>query len=85
MPALGRYSCTVSVRQTSNNPVSRNNLKTNPGDSAPRKAAVLTRFVDTVRDRDREWVMRFGRGLVLAALLSGVLWGALVLILRSFF
>lgn len=54
------------------------------GDSGPvRQKPVVSRFVDSVRDRDGQWVMRFGRGLGMAALISGLLWGAIVLVFRA--
>ncbi|HVP65343.1 MAG TPA: hypothetical protein VMT82_10620 [candidate division Zixibacteria bacterium] len=62
-----------------------NSLRHNHGGWASWKPVALTKFVDTVRERDREWVARFGRGLLLAALVSGLLWVAIVLILRHFF
>jgi hypothetical protein len=60
-------------------------LRHDHGSWVSRRPAVVTKFVDTVRERDRDWVVRFGRGLALAALISGLLWGAIVVILRVFF
>jgi hypothetical protein len=46
---------------------------------------MVSKFLNTTRDRGGEWVMRFGRGLGLAALISGLLWGAIILLIRVFF